>query len=210
MKRVNRLRPGGVRPALITLGFVVGLFQSTSGLASDGVKLDLGKRSPALHTPAGRQTVIAVPAMEDYSAMFFDLCDAMALKIDGECQIFPMNADIGMNAIATVQDGNRVIVYDRRLSPQVGYPGAMMIIGHELGHHFCRHLGKPADPRQELEADRFAGAAMRKAGFSLSDTLAAVPILDERPSKSHPGRAERITAITAGWTESETGKACRR
>lgn len=180
-----------------------------SSLAEDGVQLHLGKDSPALHMPSGDQDVFAVPAFEDYMYMFFDLCDAMELKIGGECQIYPMNAEIGLNAIATEQEGNRIIVYDRRLSPEVGYTGAMMIIGHELGHHYCHHLGKSAEPGHELEADRFAGAAMRKAGHTLDDALAAVHILDDRPSKSHPARADRVAAITEGWSEPSLGKACR-
>lgn len=180
-----------------------------AALAEDGVVVHLGKDSPALHMPVGKQDVFAVPAFEDYMYMFFDLCDAMELKVSDECKIFPMNASIGKNAIATVQDGNRLIVYDRELSPLVGGDGAMMVIAHELGHHYCRHLGRPGDPKRELEADRFAGAAMRKANMTLEATLSAVPILDERPSKSHPGRADRVKAITAGWNNPETGKSCR-
>lgn len=181
---------------------------ATPALAEDGVSLNLGKNSPALHMPIGDEIVFAVPAFEDYLEMMFDLCDAMELKIGAECQIYPMNAMIGSNAIATIAGGNRVIVYDRRLSPLVGYTGAMTIIAHELGHHFCRHLGKPGDPQRELEADRFAGAAMRKAGYSLQDALAAVSILEERPSKSHPGKAVRIAAIADGWNMPESGKSC--
>lgn len=177
--------------------------------AEDGVRLHLGKDSPALHIPIGDQIVFATPAFEDYTEMFFDLCDAMELKIGDECQIYPMNADIGLNAIATEAEGNRIIVYDRRLSPEVRYTGAMMIIGHELGHHYCHHLGEAGDASQELDADRFAGAAMKKAGFKLEDALAAVHILDERPSKSHPARADRISAITEGWDEPNMGKQCR-
>ncbi|WP_292571197.1 hypothetical protein [Mesorhizobium sp.] len=178
--------------------------------AEDGIQLNLDRTSPALHMPAGKRVVLATPAFEDYTEMFFDLCDAMQLAVKDECRIYPMNAEIGLNAIAIIQDDNRIIVFDRRLSPMVGYAGAMMIIGHELGHHYCHHLGRRPSPGLELEADRFAGASMRKAGQSLDDALAAIPILDERPSKSHPGRAERVAAITAGWKHPETGKSCRR
>jgi hypothetical protein len=44
-----------------------------------------------------------------------------------ECTIFPMNAELGGNAIATILDGNRVIVYDRTLSAKVGYDGALAL-----------------------------------------------------------------------------------
>ncbi|MGR9268120.1 hypothetical protein ACU8OQ_12210 [Rhizobium leguminosarum] len=96
-----------------------------------------------------------------------------------------MNASLGSNAIATVQDGNSTIVFDRTLSPEIGYEGAMMVIANELGAS-CRH------------SRRFAGAAMHLSKMSLDAALSAVPILDERPSKSHPGRADRIKAITEG------------
>lgn len=181
----------------------------SSAWAEDGVEIRVDDKSPALHMILGKQTVFATPAFEDYTEMFFDLCDAMGLKIADECKIFPMNADLGLNAIATEQEGNRLIIYDRRLSPEVGYEGAMMIIGHELGHHYCHHLGKGGDPNLELQADRFAGAAMRNAGIKLEGALAAVHILDERPSKSHPARADRVAAITEGWNTPSLGRQCR-
>jgi Zn-dependent protease with chaperone function len=195
---------------MLSFALTLACLSNHSSSANDGVTLDLGKDSPALHMPVGDQIVFAVPAFEDYSEMMFDLCEAMGLKIADECQIYTMNASIGINAIATVAEGNRLIVYDRRLSPLVGYTGAMTIIAHELGHHFCRHVGEPGNPKRELEADRFAGAAMRMAGFALNEALAAVPILAERPSKSHPGRSTRIETIRRGWTEPETGKTCRK
>ncbi|MER8753297.1 hypothetical protein NKH57_29425 [Mesorhizobium sp. M1050] len=111
--------------------------------------------------------------------------------------------------MATVVDGNRVIVYDRKLSAIVGAEGAEMIIAHELGHHHCHHLGTPIDPHKELVADAFAGAAMKLMGMPLEAALAAVAVLDKRPSPSHPGRQERVAAIKAGWSEPEAGKACR-
>lgn len=198
------------RIAALAILSILSLPCADAAIADDGVKLNLGKNSPALHMPVGDQIVIATPAFGDYSEMLFDLCDAMKLKIEDECSIYPMNAEIGLNAIATEQEGNRIIIYDRRLSPEVGYEGAMMIIGHELGHHYCHHIGRKPDPRNELEADRFAGAAMRNAGYKLDQALAAVPILDERPSKSHPGRADRVKAITAGWTQPDLAKSCRK
>jgi len=86
--------------------------------------------------------------------------------------------------------------------------GATMVITHELRHHYCHHLGTAADPRKELAADRFAGAAMHPSKMSLDAALSAVPILDERPSKSHPGRADRVKAITDGWNDPAVGKKC--
>ncbi|WP_095831446.1 hypothetical protein [Mesorhizobium sp. WSM3864] len=164
---------------------------------------------PTVHFPVGKHIVSAYPAFEDYMYMFFDICDATGFSVENECQIYPMNADLGGNALATVVDGNRVIVYDRKLSAIVGSDGAEMIIAHELGHHYCHHLGTPIDSHKELVADAFAGAAMKLMGISLDAALAAVPVLDGRPSPTHPGRQERVAAIKAGWDGPEMGKACR-
>jgi hypothetical protein len=84
-----------------------------------------------------------------------------------------------------------------------------MFIAHELGHHHCHHLGTPADPHKELVADAFAGAAMKLMGRPLDAALAMVPALDERPSLTHPGKDDRVKAITAGWHDPEAGKDCR-
>lgn len=183
-------------------------FATMNAAAQEGVMLHLGKDSPALHIPVGDKDVFAEPAFEDYTYMFFDLCDAVGLDVKDECNIYPMNASLGGNAIATVQDGNRIIVYDRTLSPEIGYEGAMMVIAHELGHHYCHHLETSADPRKELAADRFAGAAMRLSKMSLEAALSAVPVLDERPSKSHPGKTDRVKAIKDGWNDPSIGKKC--
>lgn len=178
-------------------------------LAGEGdVSIDFDQ-SPALHFPIGEgdEWVTVVPAFEDYANMMFDVCDALKLTTD-ECTIFPMNADLGGIAIATILDGNNVIVYDRELSPKVGYSGAMAIIAHEIGHHYCGHLGTAADPQKELAADRFAGAALRNAGMTLADALSMAEIFNDRPSRSHPAKAERIQAIREGWENPEAAKMC--
>lgn len=184
---------------------------ATPATAEEGVVIDLSSSSPALHFPIGIEgkQVHVIPAFEDYAYILWDACDAMKLSSE-ECLIYPMNADLGGNAIATIESGNRVIVYDRQLSPKLGYEGAMAVISHELGHHYCRHIGTPVDPKQELEADRFAGAAMKNAKMSLEDALAMATIFDERPSRSHPAKDERIQAIKDGWNGPDAAKNCRR
>lgn len=197
-----------MRLAVAVAGFLVtgNLYAQEGG--SEGFDINLDE-VPTIHFPAGGRIVHAYPAFEDYTYMFFDVCDALGFSVEKECQIFPMNASIGRNAIATVLDGNRLIIYDRELSQQVGYDGAEMIIAHELAHHQCKHLQKPPDPRFELQADAFAGAAAKLLGHSLESALSYVPILDERPSSTHPARIDRVKAITAGWNNPSAGKACR-
>jgi hypothetical protein len=179
-----------------------------SSVAGEGITIRLDEDSPALHFPIGNKIVQIDPAFEDYSFMMFDVCDAMKLSKD-ECTIFPMNGDLGGNAIATIFHGNRLIIYDRKLSPLVGATGAMAVIAHELGHHFCGHIGRPASPHHEIEADRFAGAALRNSGISLDQALSVAEIFSNRPSRSHPGRAERVTAIADGWNNPASARHCR-
>lgn len=178
----------------------------TPAHAGDEVEVDFDQ-VPALHIPLGKRVVSARPAFEDYAFMLFDVCDALSLEGDA-CLIYPLNASLGGNAVATIFDGNRVIIYDRELSPLIGYEGAEMIIAHELAHHHCGHVGTAPDPKQELAADALAGAAARLMGRSLDAALSVVSVLDERPSSTHPGRQERIEAITAGWNDPEKAKDC--
>lgn len=192
-----------VRAFAVVLGTVAFLLPA---FARDGFEIDLDK-TPALHIPVGGRIVSARPAFEDYAFMLFDVCDAMQLK-GRDCLIYPLNASIGRNAVATIFDGNRVIIYDRELSSLVGYEGAEMIIAHELAHHHCGHIGTTPDPMKELAADAFAGAAARRMGRSLESALIAAKLLADRPSLTHPGRAARVDAITAGWHDPEKAKGC--
>lgn len=183
------------------------LLVASTGNADDRQRIRLDSSSPALHMPVGEQVVLVEPAFEDHAFMLSDLCDAMSLTSQ-ECMIYPLNGNLGGNAIASVADGNRVIVYDRELSPLIGYEGAEMVVAHELAHHFCGHLGLPPDPAHELEADLFAGAAMRLMGRSLDSALSAADLFSTRPSKSHPARGDRVSAITTGWSQPELGNRC--
>ncbi|MGI6852085.1 M48 family metalloprotease [Mesorhizobium sp. 1B3] len=63
---------------------------------------------------------------------------------------------------------------------------------------------------KELEADRFAAAAMKNAGMSLDDALTMAVIFDERPSRSHPAKVDRIQAIKEGWENRDRAKSCNQ
>jgi hypothetical protein len=94
------------------------------------------------------------------------------------------------------------------------------VIGHEIGHHVCKHTagrlnGLPWD--KELEADGFAGAMVRNLGneqmWSVEQTdlprllRAAQSILsDADSSPSHPPLRMRLTAIADGW---KNGSRCQ-
>jgi hypothetical protein len=155
------------------------------------------------------QIIPLEPAFEDYAFMLEDACKAMELDGDN-CLIFSMMGDIKFNAMATIVDGNKVIIYDRRLSTVVGGDGAQAIIAHELGHHYCGHLRKPPNAMHELEADQFAGAVMRKLGFSLETAKSYALLLSKQPSATHPDRATREKAIEMGWKDVAAAKQCKK
>ncbi|MES2540976.1 MAG: hypothetical protein V4583_10395, partial [Pseudomonadota bacterium] len=126
----------------------------------------------------------------------------------------PMMGAIQWNALATICDGNKVIVYDRRVSSSIGYEGAQAVIAHELGHHLCNHLAAlPVDTvesyEHELEADRFAGATLRRIGFSRDTALSYLHLLVDQPSLSHPRKGEREAALLGGWDDPNSGLDCR-
>jgi hypothetical protein len=123
------------------------------------------------------------------------------------------------NGFAIIHDGNRYIVYD----PNIGSTDRLwdareaLIIAHEVGHHVCGHTAgqMQSNPWQkELEADRFAGAAVRFATtgypekgmepafspYSITDVLeVAKQLFSAEGSDTHPPREQRIAAILDGF-----------
>lgn len=174
---------------------------------AEGQWIDFGQGTRSLHVPFGDQSVWIEPAFEDYTFMMFDVCDAMKLEGD-DCLIYPMNGTVG-GAIATIVEGNPIIVYDRTFHSSTSFD-PHTVIAHEVGHHFCGHLHEPNSPEQELEADRFAAAAMRLVGGNtLENILASLESLESRPSVSHPGRRDRLAAMIDGWNNPENAKLCK-
>ena len=161
-----------------------------------------------MHPNSTWNNIPIVPAFEDYVYMMFDLCDGIPIK----CIVFPMMGEID-NAVAfNESSGGRLIIYDRRLSEKIGYFGAQSIIAHELGHHYCQHLegSRHISPHEaELEADRFMGFAMKKAGVSFSDfsdTLRALGV--DQKSSSHPDLVSRTRAVLDGFEANSVGEIC--
>lgn len=87
---------------------------------------------------------------------------------------------------------------------------AVSIMAHEAGHHLAGHTIQPggSQPPIELEADKFSGFVLYKMGASRKDALTALNTLvpEGVPSgSSHPGRSQRVAALTDGWDQ-----ACRQ
>jgi hypothetical protein len=114
------------------------------------------------------------------------------------------------NAFAVIHKGQRYIVYDYGWTAAGEYTaGHILVLGHEVGHHVCGHTAGSmrSDPHgRELEADRYAGASLRRMQSTLSLTVslqdivqAAQQLFPVEDSPTHPGAAKRINAIIQGY-----------
>jgi len=129
------------------------------------------------------------------------------VRVSGLEMNFVLIATASTPASAQVVNGQRIIFFDPRFMARVANAacpdwGAMSVIAHEVGHHLGGHtLRASTTPwKDELEADEFSGFVLARLGASLVDaTSAAATILPEAATPTHPGRADRLKAITYGW-----------
>ena len=116
------------------------------------------------------------------------------------------------NAYATIINKVRYIIYDNAFLEDIdSYAStkwaSISVLAHEMGHHYYNHVvsSTGSTPPKEIEADAFSGYIMAKLGASLDESVAAMKaIASDRASSSHPGKADRITAITKGWNLAKT------
>ena len=111
------------------------------------------------------------------------------------------------NAYATIINNKRYIVYDNNFLENLdAYAGtkwaSISVLAHEMGHHYRNHVidARGSTPPKEIEADYFSGYVMSKLGSSLNEARAAMnQIASPQGNASHPGKNERLDAITKGW-----------
>ncbi len=121
-------------------------------------------------------------------------------------KVFGANID---NAVATIIDNQRYILYDPKLFAftdeySQSFWSSMSILAHEIGHHLSGHTieSKGSNPNDELEADKFSGFVLYKMGATLEQSLAAMELLGStHESSTHPARDRRLRAIENGWNE---------
>ena len=111
------------------------------------------------------------------------------------------------NAAAILEGDKRYILYSLVFIQQIEAAtasawAALTILAHEVGHHLNGHtLTKSGSrPLLELEADRFAGRAVKLMGGSLEQALAAYQLMPQQGTDTHPPRSARFEAVTRGWT----------
>ncbi len=131
------------------------------------------------------------------------------LKFSGLSTNFKVYSSPIQNAMATIIDGKRYILYDPTLLrftdiTSGSYWPSMSILAHEIGHHLAGHTlsGSGSSLSDELEADKYSGFVLYKLGASLEQATAAMQTLaSETDSKTHPAKYKRLQAIAQGWNE---------
>jgi hypothetical protein len=147
------------------------------------------------------------PAFEDYYSMAEDVCQFKRPN----CSINVMMGDIN-DGIAFLQNGFPMVAIDRGLSSRIGYLGTQLIIAHEIGHLFCRHLDKRRSVEtalKELEADKFAGFTSKQ--LKLGDSFFADTYLElgfDIPANGYPSFEERIGALAVGYGSNDLSEIC--
>jgi hypothetical protein len=136
------------------------------------------------------------------------------LKFSGLSTNFVIYSASIQNAMATIIDGKRYILYDPSLLRYTditsgSYWSSMSILAHEIGHHLAGHTLSPSGSSlsDELEADKYSGFVLYKLGASLTQASAAMQTLaSETDSKTHPAKYKRLQAIAQGWNEANSQK----
>jgi len=121
---------------------------------------------------------------------------------------FRLREQNGMNnAYATMIQNQRWIVYDNHFLENIdSYAStkwaSISIMAHEMGHHYYNHVmsGQGSTLPSEIQADAFSGYLLNRLGATLDQSIAAMSkISPDKASSTHPGKADRLTAITKGW-----------
>lgn len=127
---------------------------------------------------------------------------------------FDVRAAAVGNAAAIVEDGGkRSILYNTIFMDEIQartgrYWSLISIMAHEIGHHLAFHLDENIEDHEaELEADYFSGYILAKMGATMDDALSAMrELAGDEATKTHPGKAERLQAIAAGFKNASKGQ----
>jgi hypothetical protein len=114
------------------------------------------------------------------------------------------------NAAAVIRNGQRFILYSQVFIAQINQSSATewaswTIMAHEVGHHLNGHTLSDVGSRPplELQADRFAGHAVKRMGGTLQQALSAYQQMGAAGSATHPPKSARLEAVTKGWMEAQ-------
>jgi hypothetical protein len=114
-----------------------------------------------------------------------------------------------LNIEASISHKKRMILYNPSFINWVNHAtqdkwGVVALLAHEVGHHLNGHTIRKtgSTPKEELEADEFAGFVLNKLGASLVEAQEVMMyIAGDKASSSHPSRTSRMEAIRNGWNK---------
>jgi len=176
--------------------------------ANDGEMIQIGKDAFAFHKDKFPEEWIKLsrPFVRD-SEIFIELIGLNNIGKINQLKLGILRSDGINNAVALFKDGFRLIVFDPNWAKTIG-PEFYLVLGHEAGHHFCEHtlsMNKRNPLDMELQADRFAGAAIKRFEAYhnkkfLEDVIKAASVKYQKSgSRSHPSRKKRVEAILLGY-----------
>lgn len=184
------------------------LFWSTGATAQEAIRI--GRDVRAFHEDQFRDLNIKVePHAVNDIEIFVEL-----IGIPNFAKINALRLQIrrstGLkNAFAYYDSSYRSIVYDPNWSA-AATAEFYLALGHEAGHHFCEHLvgsGSSTRSEQELEADRFGGASIKRfetyhnRSFFPAVLAAAGIKYPEQGSALYPPRSARLEALKTGYAQ---------
>lgn len=112
------------------------------------------------------------------------------------------------NAAAVIYQQKRYILYSLLFIEKIRQAtatdwAALTIVAHEVGHHLNGHTlsDTGSRPTLELQADKFAGRAVKLIGGTLDQALAAYQVMSAEGTETHPPRSARLEAVTKGWAD---------
>lgn len=138
-----------------------------------------------------------------------DVCRAIGIT-----QRFQLQSADVKNALACERNGTRFILYNPDFLKDIQTDArtkwaAYGVLAHEIGHHVNGdRFDEPDSERRkelELEADRFAGSALRLMGATKDEAKSAVASLfNQDETNTHPPARARIASVVNGWNDQDT------
>ncbi len=191
--------------------FFLTLLWSSNAFPESAEWVTIGRDVHAFHEDTLRdQKILVEPAVTNDAAYFIQL---LGIPNAGKINALRLQIrrSIGIkNAVGYTGDGYRTIVYDP-VWAQSATAASWLVLAHEAGHFFCGHDDLPQSPKIELEADRFAGASIKRLEVYTTrryfdDVMAAASNRYlSKASIFYPSRFERLAAIKDGY---EHGSPC--
>lgn len=111
---------------------------------------------------------------------------------------------------ATIKDGVRYIVYDRKYATQASEIQIVQLLGHEIGHQFLNHVANYTNSwGEEIEADEFSGWSLFKYGYGREESVNLISP-NKEATEDHPSGQVQRDAVDRGWRQASDHEARKR